>query len=81
MSCPLHFFLAEFSAVPDLDEFPNIKKWMERLLHRPGFERGRNVPGPHFHITLNESSEEGMNQLAKARGAWVQDGMKRDAEA
>lgn len=84
LNCYIHYLLycsTEFSAVPDLDEFPNVKMWMELLLQRAGFERGRNVPGPHFHITLNESSEEHMNELAKARGGWVQDGMKRDAEA
>ncbi|KAH7321081.1 glutathione S-transferase [Stachybotrys elegans] len=71
----------KYSAVPELDEFPNVQKWMHRLLERPGFERGRNVPGPHYHMKLNELSEEEMNELSKARGAWVQVGMKRDAEA
>jgi glutathione S-transferase len=73
--------MTEYSAVPELDEFPNVQKWMHRLLQRPGFERGRNVPGPHYHLELNKLSEEELNELSRARGAWVQVGMKRDAEA
>jgi glutathione S-transferase len=73
--------ITEYSAVPELDEFPNVKKWMKMLFQRPGFDRGRNVPGPHYHYELNKLSEEELNELSKVRGEWVQIGMKRDAEA
>ncbi len=30
-----------------LDEFPHLEKWLFKLLKRPGFEKGRNVPERH----------------------------------
>ncbi|KAI1815441.1 glutathione S-transferase [Poronia punctata] len=63
-----------------MDEFPNVQKWMAKLLARPGFERGRNIPGPHFHIKLNELAEEEVDKLMRPRTGWVLEGMKKDAE-
>ncbi|MCJ1454762.1 hypothetical protein MMC28_005115 [Mycoblastus sanguinarius] len=31
----------------DIEEFPHLKKWEERMLAREGVERGRHVPSPH----------------------------------
>lgn len=63
-----------------MDEFPNVQKWMAKLLARPGFENGRNVPGPHFHIQLNEMSEEEVEKLMRPRTGWVLEGMEKDAK-
>ncbi|KAH8889161.1 glutathione S-transferase [Thozetella sp. PMI_491] len=30
-----------------LDEFPYLEQWLNRLLERPGFEKGRHVPSRH----------------------------------
>jgi len=30
----------------DIDEFPALKAWDERMLARPGVEKGRHVPDP-----------------------------------
>ncbi|KAJ3577962.1 hypothetical protein NPX13_g2605 [Xylaria arbuscula] len=68
------------SGLKTMDEFPNVQKWMTKLLARPGFEKGRNVPGPHFHIQLNEMSEEEIDKLMRARTGWVLEGMAKDAK-
>lgn len=53
---------------------------MYRLLVRPGFEKGRNVPSPHIYLKLAEMPEEEMKKMGKERSGWIQEGMKRDAE-
>ncbi|KAG8162240.1 hypothetical protein KVR01_008005 [Diaporthe batatas] len=31
----------------DIDEFPNVKRWVDKLLERPAFQRGLQVPVPY----------------------------------
>src|ERR1700728_4626452 len=38
---------AAFWAGVDIDEFPALKAWEERMLARPGVENGRHVPDPN----------------------------------
>lgn len=33
----------------DLEEFPALKAWEDRMARRPALERGRHVPEPHTH--------------------------------
>lgn len=63
-----------------IDEFPHVKNWMYRLLARPGFEKGRNVPGPHIYLQLNELPDEELKRLGRERSGWIQEAMKHDAE-
>lgn len=53
---------------------------MYRLLARPGFEKGRNVPNPHIYLQLNELPEEELMKIGRERSGWIQEAMKRDAE-
>jgi len=53
---------------------------MYRLLARPGFEKGRNVPNPHIYLQLNELPDEELKKIGRDRSGWVQEGMKRDDE-
>ena len=46
----------------DIDEFPHLKKWDERMLARPGVEKGRHVPSPH---RIKEMSKEEMEKQAQ----------------
>lgn len=62
----------------DIDEFPALKQWRDRLLARPGFEKGRHVPSEH--TALKTLSPEEADKLAKAGSAWVVQGMKQDAK-
>ncbi|ROW15508.1 hypothetical protein VPNG_02219 [Cytospora leucostoma] len=64
----------------DIDDFPALKKWLEKLLERPGFEKGRHVPKPHKAFELAKASEEEIEKTAAAARAWVQASMKDDAK-
>jgi glutathione S-transferase len=67
-----------FWAAVDIDEFPALKAWEERLLRRPGFEKGRQVPGPDSTQELKNDAEK-MKRTAEEARAWIQAGMKDDA--
>ncbi|KAL4928034.1 uncharacterized protein BDV17DRAFT_292054 [Aspergillus undulatus] len=69
------------AAWSDIDEFPHVKLWLYKLLERPGFERGRHVPKPHYHLKLNNLSEEELKAKPTGGIQWIQDAMKQDAEA
>lgn len=71
----------EYSGLASLDEFPHVKEWMYKLLKRPGFEKGRHVPTPHVYLDLNELSEETLREMGRQRQGWIQEAMKRDAQA
>ncbi|KAK2812378.1 hypothetical protein FQN50_001379 [Emmonsiellopsis sp. PD_5] len=62
----------------DIEKFPHLKKWEERMLERPAVERGRHVPSPHTIKERLRDREAMEREAAKAR-EWVQAGMKADA--
>ncbi|POS68758.1 glutathione S-transferase, partial [Diaporthe helianthi] len=70
----------KYSGLSQIDEFPHVKEWMYKLLARPGFEKGRNVPSPHIYLQLNELSHEELKKIGRGRSGWIQEAMKRDAE-
>jgi glutathione S-transferase len=62
----------------EIDEFPALKAWEERMTARPGVEKGRHVPDPHTIKELLKDKAKMEEHAAKSR-AWVQKGMKEDA--
>ncbi|KAI1475557.1 glutathione S-transferase GstA [Daldinia eschscholtzii] len=43
----------------NIDEFPNVKAWREKLLQRPGFQKGIQVPKPYpFHDDAVSNPDE-----------------------
>jgi glutathione S-transferase len=70
---------AAFWAGIDIDEFPALKAWDDRMLARPGVEKGRHVPDPHRMKELSKNPEEMKEQAEKSR-AWVQQGMAADSK-
>lgn len=38
----------------ELDEFPRLKLWEERMFRRPGVEKGRHVPDKHHRELLQD---------------------------
>lgn len=63
----------------DMDEFPSLKAWEERMMKRPGVSRGNDVPEPSKILeTLND--KEAMDKYAEESSRWVQKGMKDDAD-
>ncbi|KAJ5200969.1 hypothetical protein N7449_005772 [Penicillium cf. viridicatum] len=66
----------------DLDEFPAVKEWYERLLQRPSIRKGMNVPEPHGVIALaGDKDGELTKKFEEFHRKWVIDGMKIDAHA
>lgn len=63
----------------DIDEFPALKAWDDRMLARPGVEKGRNVPDPHAGKALKNDPEAAKKHAEEAR-KWVQAGMAADAK-
>ncbi|KAL3453804.1 glutathione S-transferase [Aspergillus insuetus] len=62
----------------DIEEFPHLKAWEERLAAREGVEKGRHVPSPHTIKDLLKDQKKQEEEAAKAR-TWIQEGMKGDA--
>ncbi|KAK4157506.1 glutathione S-transferase [Chaetomidium leptoderma] len=70
---------ANWAGVP-LDGFPHVNAWIDKILARPGSEKGRHVPKPHTSLNNRHKTEEEMDKAAAATRAWVQQGMKEDAK-
>ncbi|KAK5020142.1 Glutathione S-transferase 2 [Cryomyces antarcticus] len=70
---------AAFWAGIDIEKFPALKAWEERMLARPAVEKGRHVPDPHRMKELSKDKEAMERHAAQSR-QWVQEGMKKDAE-
>lgn len=52
----------------DLNDFPNVKAWFERMAIRPGVAKGRTVPYPAFEFKPSEViNYEEMNAMIAAR--------------
>ncbi|KAF2744827.1 glutathione S-transferase [Sporormia fimetaria CBS 119925] len=63
----------------DIEEFPALKAWEERMEKRAGVEKGRHVPEPHTIKELMKDKKK-MEEAAEKSKAWVQAGMKNDAK-
>jgi glutathione S-transferase len=68
-----------WAGVP-LDDFSHVNAWVDKILARPGSEKGRHVPKPHTSLELRHKSEEELEKSAASARAWVQQGMKEDAK-
>ncbi|ORY71921.1 glutathione S-transferase [Pseudomassariella vexata] len=71
---------ASYSGGVDLAEFPLLKEWVDRLLARPGVEKGRHVPSPHTALDAANLTEEELNAKAEQSRAWILKGMQADKE-
>jgi hypothetical protein len=63
-----------------IDDFPHLNEWLERLLARPGIEKGRHNPKRHTAFDQRNMSPEELDKRAKESAKWVQEGMKADAQ-
>ncbi|GAB7340697.1 hypothetical protein MBLNU457_7085t1 [Dothideomycetes sp. NU457] len=64
----------------NIDDFPTLKAWEERMWNRPGVQKGANVPDPYKMKELLADPKK-MEEHAAKSAQWVQQGMKEDAEA
>jgi len=63
----------------EIEEFPNLKAWEERMVNRPAVEKGRHVPEPHKMRELAKD-KAAVEKSAAAHREWIQRGMKEDAK-
>ncbi|KAL2014293.1 hypothetical protein VTN00DRAFT_1818 [Thermoascus crustaceus] len=63
----------------NIDEFPHLKAWEDRVFKREGTEKGRHVPDRHTIKELLQDKETMEKHAAEAR-AWIQQGMASDAK-
>ncbi|KAI1080690.1 glutathione S-transferase GstA [Whalleya microplaca] len=70
---------ARWSGV-DMKEFPVLNEWLQRLLKRPGVEKGRHVPSPHTYEAQQKLTDEEIEQKSAATRKWVQASMKEEAK-
>ena len=69
----------DWAGIPT-DEFPHLNAWVDKVVARPGSEKGRHVPSPHTALENRHKTEAQLDKAAAATRAWVQDGMKGDAK-
>ncbi|EFX01446.1 zinc knuckle transcription factor splicing factor msl5 [Grosmannia clavigera kw1407] len=50
----------------ELDDMPSLKAWLQKLLLRPGLEKGRHVPSPHTVLEMASLSEKELEEKAAA---------------
>ncbi|KAL8860840.1 MAG: hypothetical protein Q9178_002870 [Gyalolechia marmorata] len=63
----------------EIGEFPTLMAWDERMLGRPGVEKGRHVPSPHRTKELLKD-KEAMDRVAKEASDWIVKGQEEDAK-
>lgn len=63
----------------EIEDFPTLNAWLERMYARPGVEKGRHVPKRHGMKELMQDKEK-MERKAEEAKKWIQAGMKQDAQ-
>ena len=66
-------------AYVDIDEFPALKAWEDRMLARPGVEKGRHVPEPHRVKEIIKNEQEAKEMAERGRELILK-GMADDAK-
>ena len=64
----------------DINDFPALKAWEERMLARPAVEKGRHVPDPHGGLKKLANDPEKLKEHEAESRKWVQAGMAADAK-
>ena len=63
----------------ELEEFPALKAWKERLAARPAFAKGADVPAATEEEKRPKTKED-EERIAREAREWILKGMKADAE-
>jgi len=79
MSCWGWVAAHNWAGVP-INDLPHLSAWIDRMVARPGIERGRHVPTKHTVLENRHLSEEELEKAAEKSRAWVQKGMQEDAK-
>ena len=63
----------------EIEEFPLLKAWDDRMLARTGVEKGRHVPSPHRMKEMLANKEETEKHAAES-AKWIQQSQAADAK-
>jgi len=61
----------------DIEEFPNVKQWRDRMMERPAILKGNDVPHPSKMKEIM-GDEKKMDEYAAESRKWIMQGMKGD---
>ncbi|KAI2466717.1 glutathione S-transferase [Annulohypoxylon bovei var. microspora] len=64
----------------DMAEFPVLEQWVQRMLKRPGVEKGRHVPSKHNYEDIQQYTQEQIEEKAAGARKWIQESMKEEAK-
>ena len=62
-----------------MDEFPHLTAWDDRMLARPGVEKGRHVPSPHREKEILKD-KAAMDERVKIASTWILHEQAKDAK-
>ena len=63
----------------NIDEFPELKKWSERMLAIPEVAKGNEVPVPSKILSILKDPKE-TEEYAKHHSRWIMKGQEEDAK-
>lgn len=63
----------------EIEEFPTLKRWEDRMWAREGVRKGANVPDPYRMKELLADTAK-MQRHAEQSRTWIQQGMQEDAK-
>lgn len=63
----------------DIDEFPTLKKWEERMMARPAVKQGNDVPHPS-KIRELLGDPKAMDEYAEHSREWIMKGQNDDSK-
>lgn len=61
----------------EIEEFPHLMAWEERMGKRPAFDRGRNIPDKDRQAEF-KNDKAAAEEYAKKSSKWVMEGMEGD---
>lgn len=64
----------------DMTEFPVLDEWVQRMLKRPGVEKGRHVPSKHSYEEQQGLTDQQLDEKADGARKWIQASMKEEAK-
>lgn len=64
----------------DIEEFPNVKAWEEKMTARPNVNKGKDIPST-LKIKDRLKDPKFAEGFAKKASAWIMQGMKEDSQS
>ena len=63
----------------DIEEFPLVKAWRDRMMSNPAVKKGNDVPEPSKILELLKDPEQ-VEKYAKHSSGWIMKGQEEDAK-